>query len=97
MAKLQMIKSQDGTITEAAFMCPGCKGVHVIRALGRNCWKWNESLTSPTFSPSYMVARGTDHVCHSFIADGKIQFLGDCWHELKGQTVELPEWEGWPE
>jgi hypothetical protein len=30
--------------------------------------------------------------CHSFVTDGKWQFLGDCEHELKGQTVEIPEW-----
>lgn len=30
--------------------------------------------------------------CHSFVKDGKIQFLGDCTHELAGQTVELPDW-----
>jgi hypothetical protein len=27
--------------------------------------------------------------CHSFVIDGKIQFLSDCTHEMKGQTVEL--------
>jgi hypothetical protein len=32
-----------------------------------------------------------DEVCHSFITDGKIQFLSDCTHSLAGQTVELPE------
>lgn len=31
-------------------------------------------------------------VCHSFVNDGKIQFLGDCTHHLKGQTVNIPEW-----
>lgn len=30
------------------------------------------------------------HVCHSFVTDGMIQFLGDSTHELKGQTVPLP-------
>jgi hypothetical protein len=29
-------------------------------------------------------------VCHSFITDGRIQFLGDCTHKLAGQTVEIP-------
>lgn len=29
--------------------------------------------------------------CHSFITDGKIEFLSDCMHTLAGQTVELPE------
>ena len=35
--------------------------------------------------------KASSSVCHSFITDGRIQFLGDCTHELKGQTVELPE------
>lgn len=32
-------------------------------------------------------------VCHSFVTDGKIQFLSDSTHELAGQTVEIPEWD----
>ena len=28
-------------------------------------------------------------VCHSFVTDGKIRYLNDCTHHLKGQTVEL--------
>ena len=30
-------------------------------------------------------------VCHSFVRNGRIEFLGDCTHRLKGQTVPLPE------
>jgi len=30
-----------------------------------------------------------DEVCHSFVTDGKIKYLDDCTHHLKGQTVEL--------
>ena len=29
--------------------------------------------------------------CHSFVTDGRIQFLGDCTHALAGQTVDLPD------
>jgi hypothetical protein len=32
-----------------------------------------------------------DMRCHSFVTGGKIQFLDDCTHELKGQTVDLPD------
>ena len=32
----------------------------------------------------------TPFVCHSFIRDGQIEFLGDCTHGLAGQTVPLP-------
>lgn len=38
------------------------------------------------------VATGGQTVCHSFVTDGRIQFLGDCTHALAGQTVDLPEW-----
>jgi hypothetical protein len=31
--------------------------------------------------------------CHSFITDGRIQFLGDSTHEKANQTVEIPDWE----
>lgn len=31
-----------------------------------------------------------DRVCHTFVTDGRIQFLGDCTHALAGQTVDLP-------
>lgn len=39
------------------------------------------------------VSPGGVTVCHSFVTDGRIQFLGDCTHALAGQTVDLPEWE----
>jgi hypothetical protein len=29
-------------------------------------------------------------VCHSFVTDGRIQYLSDCTHELAGQTIDLP-------
>ena len=31
------------------------------------------------------------NVCHSFVTDGRIQFLGDCTHSLAGQTVDMPD------
>lgn len=30
-------------------------------------------------------------VCHTFITDGMVQFLGDCTHALAGQTLPLPD------
>ena len=29
--------------------------------------------------------------CHTYITDGKIQFLKDCTHELAGKTIDLPD------
>lgn len=71
-------------------------------------WSFNEDLEKPTVSPSILVhyptyrevkdgvgVKGTEynHICHSFINDGKIQYLSDCTHELAGQTIDLPEYE----
>lgn len=38
------------------------------------------------------VPTGGETVCHTFVTDGRIQYLGDCTHSLAGQTVDLPEW-----
>ena len=70
-------------------------------------WGWNGSAEAPTFTPSLLVTSGKrvdpsyqpdpdfpdpPECCHSFIADGQIQFLGDCTHALAGQTVPIPPW-----
>lgn len=30
-------------------------------------------------------------ICHSFVRDGKIQFLSDCTHELAGKIVDMED------
>lgn len=37
-----------------------------------------------------IVQTQVDEVCHSFVTDGKIQYLNDCTHALAGQTIDLP-------
>jgi hypothetical protein len=97
--------SNDNALT---FWCPGCDGAHAIQhgAGAGPRWGWNGSTDSPTFTPSILVRYPanpdaieefkewrTQRVCHSFVTDGRIQFLDDCTHALAGQTVDLPEWE----
>jgi hypothetical protein len=87
---------EDGKI---AFDCPGCGMQHAVtveRGATGPCWGWNGSMDLPTFTPSILVRwdfgpERTPKVCHSFVTDGRIQFLGDCTHALAGQTVDLPE------
>jgi len=80
------------------FYCPGCKTEHAVSiGEGRPHWDYNGNPDTPTFTPSILVTCDWDdpvthEVCHSFVTDGKIHFLGDCTHAMKGQTVELPEW-----
>lgn len=75
--------------------CPGCKMLHPIHVgeQHRIRWGFNNNVDKPTFTPSLFVNPNSDRDCHSFITDGKIQFLSDCFHELAGQTVDLPEVE----
>lgn len=78
--------------TQYLFFCKGCGYEHAIalKSEGGN-HDFNMDLENPTISPSVLQNFSSDRICHSFIQDGKIQYLGDCWHELKGKTIELPE------
>jgi len=83
-----------------AFSCPGCKDVHQIDER----WSFNGNEEKPTFTPSLLVTYPAnpdaseefaewrqERRCHSFVTDGRIQFLEDSTHDLAGQTVELKE------
>lgn len=80
------------------FHCPGCDDYHSVVVESPTGWGWNGDLERPTFTPSILVRmdftgdRIPSKICHSFVTDGRIQFLGDCTHELAGQTVDLPPW-----
>lgn len=104
-AKLKL--SEDGS--EVRFRCPGCGSVHILNVKDKlPVWSWNGSTKTPTFQPS-VLAKGMmpnddpdkfddpkfdqPYVCHSFVKDGKIEFLGDCTHPSANKTLDLPDWE----
>lgn len=68
------------------------------RVEGKPHWSFDGNFDQPTFHPSllirYTIAGEGEHVCHTMIQGGRIQYLGDCTHALKGQTVDLPEMDG---
>lgn len=80
------------------FECPGCGVPHGL-AVGEGDgprWGWDGNVDAPTFTPSVLVNftyAGKPAVCHSFVTGGRIQFLGDCTHELAFQTVDIPDWD----
>jgi uncharacterized protein DUF6527 len=80
-----------------AFHCPGCGYDHSFRVTVDNTrpqWTWNGSTDKPTFKPSLLIKKDLRaQRCHSWVKDGKIQFLADSFHAMKGQTVELPDWD----
>lgn len=90
-------------VPRVSFYCPGCGFLHALPTEGEHSWQWNGSLEAPTLTPSILMrapkyvaepdGNRRDMVCHSFVTDGRIQFLGDCTHELAGQTVDLADVE----
>lgn len=91
------------------YQCPGCDTIHGIRIkldVQENGagWDFCGTLTKPTYSPSQLTTwskpaphgdRTIKFVCHTFIREGLIQYLDDCTHALKGQTVPLPPLPDW--
>lgn len=79
---------------EYLFECPGCGCMHWFKTTGNSPrWTFNGDVEKPTITPSIVADPNGDRRCHSFVTDGMIQFLSDCWHNLKGQTVPLPPCE----
>lgn len=98
MAKVKI--SEDGIY--ATFQCPGCKRGHsytiklndLMNKRNHPCWEFNGDINNPTFSPSLLnYASENTPRCHLFIRNGKIEFCGDCEHELKGKIIEMKELE----
>lgn len=56
-------------------------------------WNWNGSVDSPTVTPSILTKlseyKREELICHSFVTDGRVNFLTDCTHQFAGQTVDL--------
>jgi hypothetical protein len=100
-----MIVAKRTTDGKARFHCPACREGHAVPIDGPRAWGFNGSFERPTFTPSILVSwsepsdvegefddlsKDKKHVCHSFVTDGVIQYLGDCTHPLAGQSVPLP-------
>jgi Family of unknown function (DUF6527) len=99
---MKFAKSETG---EYLFFCPGCQCNHSIWPRPSSnpengaSWEFDGNVDRPTVSPSLLVKRHftapdrRDQICHSFITDGNIRFLGDSTHALAGQTLEIPDYD----
>ncbi len=91
-AKIIEVTLENGTHHGWMAWCPGCDSPHVYDER----WSFNGDHDAPTFKPSYLATGtyGENHEqrrCHTYLTDGKLQFLADCSHELAGTTVDLIE------
>jgi hypothetical protein len=96
-----------GEITRHLYWCPGCDALHGIairpgKQSNGASWSFEGTLDKPTYWPSQLTKFETgpegerrEHVCHTFIRDGVIQFLDDSTHVLAGQAVPLPPVPDW--
>lgn len=70
------------------FYCPACKTKHAINV----SWNITGSDDCPTVNPSVLTTMPpTDYRCHLFIRNGKIEYCGDCSHDMKGKTVDMED------
>ncbi|MBF0554410.1 MAG: hypothetical protein HQK96_07645 [Nitrospirae bacterium] len=94
MAKFHKIEGDKESLY--IFHCPGCGYGHHVRFKGEEP-VWNVTGVEedkPTVTPSLLVWQSRPEArCHSFIREGRIEFLSDCFRELKGKTVELPDFD----
>jgi hypothetical protein len=106
--KVCEIINDAGEVIGYAVRCPACTEIdmgfaHVFnlkRLDNTPAWSFNGDFEKPTFIPSMLStakygdpADGQTCVCHSHVRDGFIQYLADCTHSMKNQTVELPDWD----
>jgi hypothetical protein len=98
------VKHPNGVVVRVHYYwCPGCDALHGITIkpdVNPNNgagWEFTGTKDNPTYSPSQLslwegTVDGKPHkrVCHTFIRNGKIEFLSDCTHAMKGKTVPLP-------
>lgn len=98
MAKFSEVENEPG---HWLFYCLGCKTHHSVWTTpnkNKVLWNYNNDVDNPTISPSLRVKHFSNEqqkhiLCHSFIREGKIEYLNDCTHELAGQIVDIPHWE----
>jgi hypothetical protein len=93
--KLHETVNRDGSHYSWLFFCPGCDSIHQCDTR----WSYNGDPAHPTFRNSVLVHAEPSigrPLCHSYVTDGRIQYLGDCTHALAGKTVDLPDWDTCP-
>ena len=95
MAKIKKVEHKhEGIVlkTQYLYFCEGCGYEHAFALNSEGGHhSFNLDLDNPSVSPSLLQNFVPGKTCHSYIKEGKIQYLSDCWHSLAGQTIELPE------
>lgn len=70
-----------------AFSCPGCRMSHAIKIGGENGNRWNNNFGYPSLRDAFSVDG-----CKGTVTDGVVQYALDCFHDMAGKTVSIPDW-----
>lgn len=104
---MKVRKANDGRLI---FYCQGCGMCHGVNDSWAFNEDYDKPTFSPsvlvrgvrpvTDQEAERILNGENiepknFVCHSFVKDGKIQYLNDCTHKLAGQIVDLFDEENW--
>lgn len=86
------------------FWCPGCENVHAVDEKWEYNGNPELPTFSPSVLATHRRPEGysndnpapvgydgpmVEHRCHSFVRDGRIEYLTDCTHSLAGTSVEM--------
>ena len=81
-----VIKNNKATVEPSVLVTSG----HFVPNFNKekdSCW-CEYYKENPNDDPTFKCG-----ICHSFIKDDVIMFLGDCTHELANQSVPLPDFK----
>lgn len=80
------------------FWCPGCECAHRFTSPP---WSFNGDFVKPTVRASILVryegeenGKQVSRRCHLFVTDGRINFLSDSTHPLRGKAVDMMPFPG---
>lgn len=82
--KVEKLTHTDSTV-RYYYWCPGCQSNHALS----EAWNFNNNFESPTFSPSVLATDGQGLRCHHYVRAGHIEYLSDCTHDLRDQTIPM--------
>ncbi len=92
MAKIfERIKEDEIQYRQYGYRCLGCECFHFFKIVedgGKHTF--NKDMDNPTVTPSLLCDWQGVPKCHSYIKNGKVQYLSDCEHKYAGLTIDLP-------
>lgn len=99
----QYVNAIAKTATHLKLRFPGPSGTMYLpvclNSKEAKSWLWNGDVYAPTLTPSVLSRMGhvdKETICHAWVREGRVEFLGDSTHEFAGQTLDLLDLEETP-